>query len=529
MSIFFLFTTCCICMGCGRLVITKTYYFNTDVIEGKFYLQKCLVNKAVIKVDLIDTANNIISSTQQIAERKSGVFHLQIPSNTREGYYKLIAYMPFKENHVISSMDIPILASTQFLDTTLVRESPQVSPHFQTNQLGIKFDKSQYLTGSIANVTLENGQFLSDYSITLVDKAQVYTKNFLKQYQTQKSIDKENVVATVDKLAGYSIGYVFDQNKIACQGCEVIISMPTKKYGISYTTTNKNGAFEYPAYINSGTQNVYLHAYSHHDWTTYYTIQLENSTNTLPYFREIEGDIEQFKTQNADIINSGLMANSLHWQNKKAEEKDEELWHLNKPWENIKLYRYHDIQIIMDDYHTFETMKQTIKELVPYVNFIKKKNIRVFDVDNRRNFKNTPLFLLDGIPTHSDSLILSLDPRNIFKIEVLNTRKTLMQVGNIGQNGLIAFFTKSGVNDNIFPSIAKTKAMGIDINTKVFKENNAILHPVQYWKPFNEYSEIIQFIMPGYPASFILIVEGFDANGNYYYSHTHTSVSMSTN
>lgn len=106
-----------------------------------------------------------------------------------------------------------------------------------------------------------------------------------------------------------------------------------------------------------------------------------------------------------------------------------------------KIYRLSDYTIALDEYVYLEDMPTVIKEIIPYV-FFKRKRIMVFSEEQRKTFPGAPLLLVDGIPVTNDSTIINLDPGTIDYVDVLNSRNTLIPLGYVAKNGVVAIYTK---------------------------------------------------------------------------------------
>ncbi|MFZ9045079.1 MAG: hypothetical protein ACO2ZZ_04390 [Cyclobacteriaceae bacterium] len=130
-------------------------------------------------------------------------------------------------------------------------------------------------------------------------------------------------------------------------------------------------------------------------------------------------------------------------------------------------YRKADYRISIDDFVYLEQMSVVIKEIIPYV-FFKKKKIMIFSEEQRKTFPGRPLLMIDGIPVSSDSSVLELEPAEIDRIDVLNKRNSLLPLGYLAQNGVMAIYTKAG---DYIPD----EAIRIDLPTYVSKSKNELL------------------------------------------------------
>ena len=106
-----------------------------------------------------------------------------------------------------------------------------------------------------------------------------------------------------------------------------------------------------------------------------------------------------------------------------------------------------DHTIRPDDYNPFPTMTEVFREIVTHVNLKYKKGeniIRVYSDEYMRSFDHQPLFFINELPTFDKHFVLNLKPDNIKTIEVISSISKIHKFGFLGENGVIAIYTKKG-------------------------------------------------------------------------------------
>jgi len=115
-----------------------------------------------------------------------------------------------------------------------------------------------------------------------------------------------------------------------------------------------------------------------------------------------------------------------------------------------KLVNGVDIEVDLDDYLLFPTMKETLTEVVPFLRNIKingKDAVYVYRPDNPSAINLPPHFIIDGIITDDYTYFLNLNPANVNKIKLVQSAKKLERLDVLGKNGFVVVETKLQRND----------------------------------------------------------------------------------
>jgi hypothetical protein len=115
-----------------------------------------------------------------------------------------------------------------------------------------------------------------------------------------------------------------------------------------------------------------------------------------------------------------------------------------------KLVNGVDVEIDLDDYLLFPTMKETLTEVVPFLRNIKvngKDAVYVYRPDNPSAPNLPPHFIIDGIITDDYTYFLNLNPANVNKIKLIQSAKKLEPLAELGKNGFVVVETKLQRNE----------------------------------------------------------------------------------
>jgi len=109
-----------------------------------------------------------------------------------------------------------------------------------------------------------------------------------------------------------------------------------------------------------------------------------------------------------------------------------------------------DVEIDLDDYLLFPTMKETLTEIVPFLHNTKiggKPSIYLYRPDNPKAINQPPLMIIDGVVTDDYEYFLSMNPIQVDKIKLVQSAQKLDRLGGLGKHGFILVETKLKADD----------------------------------------------------------------------------------
>jgi hypothetical protein len=131
-----------------------------------------------------------------------------------------------------------------------------------------------------------------------------------------------------------------------------------------------------------------------------------------------------------------------------------------------------DNTILLSKYIELTSLKEVVKEIIPGVSTVKKNdkiNFKLYYQYQSKPFENNPLVLVDGVPVYDLEKVISINSRDLEKIDVFTTR---YYISDIVMDGILHFVTKKGNLDVI------------DLNRSVYRvEYDLPENPDQFWSP----------------------------------------------
>ncbi|MCC6289758.1 MAG: hypothetical protein IT249_17920 [Chitinophagaceae bacterium] len=188
-----------------------------------------------------------------------------------------------------------------------------------------------------------------------------------------------------------------------------------------------------------------------------------------------------------------------------------------------------DERYMLDDYTRFTTMEEVLREYIPGVivgRANRKFKLTVFDVQNKRLFKDAPLVLLDGVPVQDADKIISYDPLKVRKIEVVTRR---YYYGPLVLDGIVNFITYKGNLEEyeMDPRSVILDFEGVQLQREFYmpfydteaqrKSRLADFRNLLYWNPnvvTNKNGETqLQFYTSDMKGKYIGVIEGITPDG----------------
>jgi hypothetical protein len=198
--------------------------------------------------------------------------------------------------------------------------------------------------------------------------------------------------------------------------------------------------------------------------------------------------------------------------------------------DSVAFYGKPDGVYFMDDYTRFSTMEEVIREYVGFMDVVKKKGhygLNVLDMSTNSYFQVDPLVLVDGVPLTSTDKLITLDPLQFRKIEVVNRRYFL---GNTFFNGILNFQTFKGdlANLELDPRATVMDYEGLQLQREFYspsydtqdKINSHLpdFRNVLYWSPDIRVDQsgknTVHFYTSDRKGKYIMMLQGLSKDGN---------------
>jgi hypothetical protein len=197
--------------------------------------------------------------------------------------------------------------------------------------------------------------------------------------------------------------------------------------------------------------------------------------------------------------------------------------------EKYNFYGAPDNTILMSKYIELTSLKEVVKEIIPGVSTIRKNDKIDFKLVYKAQsqpFDNSPLVLVDGVPINDLEKVLSINSREIEKIDVLSTRYF---ISDVVLDGILHFISKKG-NLGVMDfdkSVYRLEYELLQNNTDFYSPDysSAALKESRipdfrntlYWNPDMHTDKTgittVDFFASDESAEYIIIVEGVTPDG----------------
>ena len=197
--------------------------------------------------------------------------------------------------------------------------------------------------------------------------------------------------------------------------------------------------------------------------------------------------------------------------------------------EKTNFYGVPDNTIQMSKYIELTSLKEVVKEIIPGVSTTKKNdkiNFKLVYKAQSLPFENSPLVLVDGVPINNLEKVLTINSREIEKIDVLSTRYF---ISDIVLDGILHFVTKKGKLEvmDFDKSVYRLEYELLQNNTKFYPsdyssvdlKDNRIpdFRNTLYWNPDLHTDKTgktsAEFYASDESAEYIITVEGISSDG----------------
>ncbi len=220
----------------------------------------------------------------------------------------------------------------------------------------------------------------------------------------------------------------------------LIMANPQDEFDLKYTATNEQGRFGFYNLDFEGLKTLYISPTGENTQAGKFEFAPSRSYLVAP-FPVCPANYEITSEELNEMVRLRLL-------NRKVAERFLQVRELpvRKPiYTPMTFFEDADNTILLSDYVEFATMKEVIKEIIPYV-FVTKKGIGVFSVDQKKSFQLKPLILINGVPIPYENIIMELQPSEIHSVQVLNKLSTIAPYGNLALGGIVSIVMKDKFN-----------------------------------------------------------------------------------
>ena len=534
------------------LQYNESLLFSGEHLKYKIYSidnsKKRLTNLSKIGyVALLDTKGKEVFKHKIRLKDGSGYGDFFIASSIPTGSYKLIGYSEWMKNfekEYFFQTDIHIINPYQTADSAYIEETLDTSI-LNSDSRAVANSNLQEIQSPLLSLVLNKGVFKKRDKVTLsitgkdasvlkgdynlsIRKADVIsspeqetaTSFYTKLLKTSNSVNNTKTSVSLPELRGEIVSgnIVNKDSKKPVAGVRVSLSLPGDMYLFNIATSNDEGKFRFILDKEYENLNGVVQVLAD-DWDTY---EISMDAKKTEYSNFQYSDFVITKNMNDYILERSIQ-NQI--ENAYSVAKSDSIVPANheKPF-----YRNLNISYDLDDYTRFNSIQETVLELIEHV-AIRKSNDgnRVFEVRPEGGYSDSrlqPLVFVDGLylKKHEDFMDYSAK-----KIKEINFSRDKVIVGTKIFQGIISFKTITGdfykdfytphiVNIDLFKPEAQ-KEYYIQGYSNTLEQSRVPDYRYQLlWEPnlkFIENKEEITLYTSDITGEFEVVLEGFTEDG----------------
>ncbi len=289
---------------------------------------------------------------------------------------------------------------------------------------------------------------------------------------------------------------------------------------------DSTGKFEIPLLFEFyGSQKIPFYVYSeNHEFQSPKIVSSRNDLNIKSDLMQNPVGykfLQEFKT---DLLRKEKYESIHNYYNPKKKEKTDKL-----VFDIHSLIEEYDAEYVLDEFTSFSTMEETIKEILNGLMLRKRKGeniLRIFSKDLLEVYKETPFIFINNSPTREVNDLLSLNPKEVDKIQIVSSKGKLLQMGPFGDGGLIIVDLKPGVTLKKSQQGNYFDAVGLSTPTQLDKNVSSTLGIPDlssnlYWNPSlkaeNGDTLTVNFKTSDRPGNYRIIVKSLHDDGSISY------------
>lgn len=403
------------------------HYNSNFLVTGEtlYYKFYCLnvntnINSTLSKVaylELVDTDKKTILKQKIQLKNGIGFGDLFIDNKYKTGNYKLIAYTEWMKNK-----------NSFYTENVHIYNAFTTPPKLTETSSNTATNKTiQKLYGKREKVTFPLNLNNGTYSVSVKKVApksipqKMTAENFISNFKRQTSTSS---IFYIPEFRGEVLTGKVTTNNTSDNLANLKIGLSIKdKNGYSkISSTNKDGVFYFVR--NEAIENDKLFLQVLTDSIHKYNIQLLKKTS--PNYSSLKFPEINFIPEIRKEVNQ----RSIYLQVENAY-KSQKQDIIIKPILDTTFFQKNAIQFHLDDYKRFNTMKETLVEVIESAWVSENKgsytfHIRDEDLDNNNNFKS--LVLIDGYIINNHNLLAEFHPKKIKAISVFRKKYILNSV-----------------------------------------------------------------------------------------------------
>lgn len=540
--------------------VDKDFYVaGEDLWYNVFFLQPHLQQSNIVYVDLIAPSGQTVAQQIIRANDWAAKGDMVIPTNLKDGYYRLRAYTQWNLNFgkpIIFTKDIPIYSPDRQFRLDQVLPSPEYSP-MVADGFDIKTDQSNYEINSTVRLSVSesNPDFANGIvSVSIQDLRYASPPTAPEVIMALENLprnpprirDEANVIPAETSISHqFKVTHPDTKEPINSNFIAGFVHQSRQKI----IEVSKQGVvnFSFEDFYN----NSVLQIFDTNPFRQNVVPIVELVPKVVP---EVSGPLNQEIPPLSEVVMAYINDNQKRFLIHKLFKNPS-----NQP---IATYTATAAPLqpsssyMVEDYVATTSTVELINDFIPPIKVISKK---VKDPETKeksvqrglklyipyrgwatdRAVQKPPMLLINDYLTYNIEAILGLTPKELREIDIFNDFETRgTQFGPIGNFGVVAFYTHNGETpDEVTKSINNIEVEGLypvrdfEQSWGKGKEQDKIpsLNPVLYWNPqvkMEGARATVEFNAGDRPGTYLVRVEGISKDGEAVYSEAILNVAM---
>ncbi|MFC6997387.1 hypothetical protein [Rufibacter roseus] len=299
------------------------------------------------------------------------------------------------------------------------------------------------------------------------------------------------------------------------------LSAPSLKVALYGSRSDANGRVLYDVKDFYGTRDLVLQTDTRQDST--YQFEIIDPFSTEPPV--LRPQPLQFQPS----LLHKLGSNNIHLQVQSYHTPPSAYSFTGPVLDSVAFYGQPDRQFLLDEFTRFPLVEDVLREYVPNVQ-VRKRGKRfqfaVVDQFRKESYREEPLVLLDGVPIFNTDSIMTYDPKNIRKLDVVARKYYL---GPMAFHGIVSFSTYAGNLKGfpVDPRALLVEYQGLQMHREFYspvyetqeQQNSRIpdLRTLLHWEPYvqtgDDGKKQVRFFSSDQKGRYQVVLQGITNDG----------------
>ena len=374
--------------------------------------------------------------------------------------------------------------------------------------------------------TIENPDYYFNSSLQDNNKAldNLMLVNGWRRFKWEEVLENKIPSFTyMPEYEGHIISGKVNYKKEAKAGSGIIayLSVPGRYFKLANSTSDSNGTIRFNVGKFYGEHQLIVQT---NLADSNYRLSLDNPFSERPNEFIIQPLLLPPSFSNAILLRS---INSQAQNIYQHEMRDRFI--MPKEFDTTGFYGNPTKSYLLDNYTRFPTMEEVMREYVKEVHVRKAEKNFHFNLNNfpdKSYFSDDPLVLFDGVPVFDINKIIAVDPLKVKRIDLVTNR---FFQGQQEYDGIINYLTYNDDLDGFQPEansvVVEYEGLQLkrEFYSPTYETNTQQISRIPdyrnmlYWSPNIKTKNgkgQFSFYTSDIPGHYIMVIEGFDSNGN---------------